>query len=128
MRRSKPRSEALRFPRARITLPLLAAVAASLAFGPSLFGAQDLDEASALGLASERGILPLVDWPAKGTEIFQWDPELRDFAPFSIGFVVDEAYHERGKRYALVRRPHAPGLFIDVEPHALRYWTRKPSP
>ena len=87
-----------------------------------------MDESTALSLASDRGILPLVDWPKKGTAIFQWDPELREFAPFYVGAVIEEDFRMRGHRFALVKRPRAPGLYIDVKPHALRYWVRKPGP
>lgn len=114
-----------RLSRARVTLPLLGLLGLAVAAGSFAQNAGEIDEATALVMASERGILPLIDWPEKGTEIFQWDPELKELAPFYIGKVTDPDFHDRDRRYALVKRPHAKGLAIVVEPHALRYWVRK---
>ena len=51
---------------------------------------------------------------------------MKDFAPFCIGKVVDPEVYDRKTRYALVRSARARELAIIVEPHALRYWVRKP--
>ena len=120
MRNARPR-----LPRARVTLPMLGLIGIALVVGPILRRGGEMDEATALGLARDRGILPLVEWPAKGTEILQWDPELQEFAPNSIGRVVDPAFYDHKRRFALVKRPDAPGLLIVVKPHDLRYWVRK---
>ncbi|RYG27639.1 hypothetical protein EON81_29820 [bacterium] len=121
---TKP-STVRRVPRARITLPLLGLVAVALGIGPAFNDATHPDEGAILGLASAKGMVPAVDHPEKGTEIFQWDPDLQDIAPFSIGAVVDPEFRNGGKRYVLVKRPHAPGLYLAIRQGEMRYWIRK---
>ena len=117
-------------PRARVTLPLVGLVVAALAVGPLVDRAAHPNEATVMGMASTRGLLPILGTPTKGTEVFQWDPELVDVAPTDLGRVVDPRALYEGHRYVLVRHPNPrrPGLYLGIQPGEMRYWVRKPSP
>ncbi len=114
--------------RARFTLPLLALVGAALVGGRFLKSSYDPDEATILGIAKDRGILPLEPHPGKGTAVYQWDPELRDIAPFFIGAVTDPIFQSHGHAYTVVKRPHFPSLYIDIKPGDNRYWVKATPP
>lgn len=114
-----------RLPRARITLPLLGLVAAALVARPAIAHRGQPNEADILGMANAQGILLAEEHPSKGTPMYQWDPELHDIPPFYIGAVVDTAYRLQGKTYILVKRPHSPGLCLDIKKDEMRYWVRK---
>ena len=118
-----------RLPRARVTLPLVALLAAALLVGPTLDRAAHPNEATVLGMASARGLIPIMAKPGKGVEVFQWDPELADIAPTDLGKVVDPKALYQGEQYVLVRtpNPHRPGLFLGIRKGEMRYWIRKPN-
>ncbi len=119
-----------RFPRARVTLPLMALVAAALAAGPAVNHVNHPDEAAILSMAATRGLVPITPQPDKGTEVYQWDAELADFQPTDLGRVVDPHALFEGQSYVLVRHPnpHRPGLYLGIDRSEMRYWVRKPSP
>lgn len=116
------------FPRARVTLPLIALLAAGLSIGPALNRASHPDEATVLGMASTRGLIPIMAQPERGTEVFQWDPELADIAPTDLGKVTDPHAVFQGEHMVLVRNPnpHRPGLYILIQKGEMRYWVKKP--
>ena len=116
--------DSLKGPRARVTLPLLALVGAALLAGPLYVHSQRLTEADVLGLASDRGIAPAAARPAKGTPIYQWDPEIRDFPPTLIGKVTDLDVRSGKDRYVRVAMPHVRPLLLDIRPGEMRYWVR----
>lgn len=119
-------SSARRLPRARITLPMFGLVAVALAIGPVVNRSDHPSEAAILSMARDKGIVPAEENPSVGTEIFQWDPELQNFAPFYVGAVVDANFRSRGRRYTLVRRPRMDTLYLAIRPGEMRYWVRKP--
>ena len=120
----------LGLPRARVTLPLIGLVAAALAAGPAYQRAAHPTESTLLGMASNRGLLPIMAHPGKGVEVYQWDPDLSDIPPMDLGRVVDPQALYQGKRYVLVRHPnpHRPGLYLGILKGEMRYWVLKPTP
>lgn len=119
-------SGARRLPRARVTLPIIGLLVAAFVAKPMMRSAAPLGEAAVLSLASERGMIPLDAFPERGTEVFQWDAELREFTPFFVGIVQSSDVGEKGEHLVLVKRPHAPALLLKVRDHEMRYWVRKP--
>ena len=117
-----------RLPRARVTLPLLGLLVLGFAARPFYDRSAHPTEATMLGMAETRGLIPIMAHPEKGTEVYQWDPDIADIDATDLGKVTDPRALYQGQRYVLVKHPnpHRPGLLIDIRKGEMRYWIRKP--
>lgn len=85
----------------------------------------DANPDSILALARTKGLVPLQPHPKIGTQIYQWDSEIPDVAPYHIGPVVKTDVKARERTLTVVQQTKFNRLLIDIQPGEMRYWVLK---
>jgi hypothetical protein len=78
-----------------------------------------------LGIARSKGLVPLKEHPRVGTEIYQWDSEIPEVAPYHIGPVVKTDVKARLRSLTAVQQTKFNRLLIEIKPGEMRYWVLK---